>query len=145
MKIAKVTVAFLCLAALAQNAHATNNDENIKKTLKKYTNTDYKIVENRALKANEASLVIIETPTGQRLAGLSSSDGGYFIPLSDGLSLDNSANALKTSLDSINKYKWNYVYYISNIKYIRFIIINALQLMKMSDQPATRTYDTMTT
>ncbi len=102
MRLFFITIIFSMSYVFAQN-----NNAKIQSLLKERTTMDFKVISNDVAPLNGASFVVVESPSGERLALLVSQDGSYIIPLADGITTINTQNALKIALDNVNGYNKN--------------------------------------
>lgn len=102
-----VALSIIGLSISAYTALAQDSNKAVQKLLKERTNLDFKVVSNTKEQLQGASFVVVESPNKERLALLVSQDGTYIIPLTDGISSNNTNNALKLGLDGINQYNKN--------------------------------------
>ena len=90
MRLFFITIIFSMSYVFAQN-----NNAKIQSLLKERTTMDFKVISNDVAPLNGTSFVVVESPSGERLALLVSQDGSYIIPLADGITNVNTQNALK--------------------------------------------------
>lgn len=95
----------LSMAAFAQDLK--QDSKTVQNLLKERTNLDFKVISNKKEPLKDASFVVVESPSKERLALLVSSDGTYIIPLTEGISSNNTNNSLRLALDNINQYNKN--------------------------------------
>ncbi|MWV61113.1 hypothetical protein DCO58_11350 [Helicobacter saguini] len=91
-----IFVCSFCNFALALDTNA------LQKRLKELTSVDFKVVSNKP--ASDASLLIVQSPSGERLIFLASSDGSYIVPLNGGLPLSEAKSALRASVEGVSVY-----------------------------------------
>ncbi len=94
----------VCVGGFSSSLFAADSIKEIQKLLKDRTSLDFKVVSNSKDSLKGASFVVVESPTGERLALLASQDGTYIVPISDGISNNNSNNSLKNAVENVNKY-----------------------------------------
>lgn len=103
-KTIKLMVLSTGIVSLFHLAFAKDSNANIQQLLKERTNMDFKVISNTANPLRGSTFVIVESPSGERLALLANQDGTFVIPLADGIAKDNSSNELKTAINNVNQY-----------------------------------------
>lgn len=105
MKFIRNFIIFILSIFVANNVSLAADSEFIQKRLKELTSMDFKVVSNKPL--SDASMIILQSPEGEKLVFLASSDGKFIIPLSNALPLGESKSTLQTTMNEVNEYNRN--------------------------------------
>ncbi|RDU69716.1 hypothetical protein CQA66_08895 [Helicobacter aurati] len=95
----------IALAALLCCTPAFSLDkQRIENLLKSRTNMNFKVIASDAHVFKDVSFIVVESPSGERLAAIASNDGKFLIPLNEGIGDEDSKNNLQIALDNVEKY-----------------------------------------
>ncbi len=103
----KLIFGILCFGMFVNNILAKDNIKEIQQLLKDRTSLDFKVISNSKDSLKGISFVVVESPSGERLGLLASQNGDYIVPISDGISANNSNNSLKLAIENVNQYNKN--------------------------------------
>ena len=94
----------LGLSLTSYSLLAQDSSKVVQKFLKENTKQDFKVISNTQEPLKDVSIMVLESPSKERVTLLVSKDGSYIIPLTDGIAINNGNSALRTSIDGVNKY-----------------------------------------
>lgn len=98
----KKVFVFLFFACSFVNVAFCLDGNAMQQKLKELTSVDFKIVSSKA--ASDTELLVVQSPSGERLIFLASSDGSYIVPLSNGLPLSEAKSTLRASVEGVSVY-----------------------------------------
>lgn len=105
MKIPRfIMLNLLGLSLTSYSLLAQDSSKVVQKFLKENTKQDFKVISNTQEPLKDVSIMVLESPSKERVTLLVSKDGSYIIPLTDGIAINNGNSALRTSIDGVNKY-----------------------------------------
>lgn len=92
----------ICVCGSSMSAQVVSSA--VQKLLKERTSLDFKVITNTNEPLKDASFVVVESPTKERIALLVSGDGSYIIPLADGIGIGLPNGALVANMQAVQKY-----------------------------------------